>query len=95
MSSGAPRRGHPSVEVGIGMVVHPRAEIDKPLWNFDSCGQNIGGQRIDCEDVRETVPGDHVALAITDRGIVNHRVEATETRKRARESRGAVRTALR
>ena len=66
------------VDIGIGLVVHPRAEINKPLRAFDQCGQDIRGQRIDCEDMRETVLGEEVLLALTDRGIVNHRVEATK-----------------
>ena len=74
----APLSPEDIVQIRVGMVMHARAQIDQSLWPLDQRGEDIGGERVDREDVRQTVGGDVMAFPIADRGIVNDRVEATE-----------------
>jgi hypothetical protein len=66
------------VQMGVRMVVHARAQIHQSLGPFDQRSENIGRERVDRENVRQTVGRDVMAFPIADRGIVNDRVEATE-----------------
>ena len=64
--------------MGVRLVVHARTQIDQSLWPFDQCREDIGGEHVDREDVRQTIDRDVVAFPIADGGIVDDRVEAAE-----------------
>ena len=51
---------------------------DQALRTLDECGQDIGGQRVDREHVRQTVRGSALAFPKADGGIVNDRIETAE-----------------
>src|SRR5262245_7206509 len=58
------------VQIGIGMLVHARAQVDQPLRSLDQSREDVGGERVDREDVWQAVGGETVGLAIADSGIV-------------------------
>jgi hypothetical protein len=59
--------------------VHAGAQIDQALGLFDERGKQIRGEGVDGKDVLETIDRFDSAFAITDAGVVNHRVERTQT----------------
>jgi hypothetical protein len=66
------------VEVGIGMLVHAGAQIDQALRPLDQGRQDVGGERVDGEDLRQPIEGKAMRLLVADSGVVDDGVETAE-----------------
>ncbi len=71
----APLAPEDVVHVGVCVLVHARAQIDQSLRPFDQCREDIGGERVDREDMRKAIGSGAAALPIADGGIVNGRIK--------------------
>jgi hypothetical protein len=59
-------------------VVRAGADIYQSIRLFDQCRQNVGREHINGEDAGNSGLRLHPRLAITDPGIVDYRIKATE-----------------
>ena len=60
------------VEVGIGMVMHAGTEINEPLRPLNQRGQDVGRQRVYCEDVRQAIRCYAMPFPIAYSNIMDH-----------------------
>ena len=64
------------LKAGVAALMQPRAHIHEPLGLRDQARQNIRGQRIHREHVRQPVNGcNPVRFLVTDRRVVDYGVE--------------------
>src|SRR5580698_3852164 len=67
------------VQTRVSDLMQDRTQIHQPFWPRDQRCQDVGGNRIHSENMRQAVFSDNALwLAVADAGVVDDRIEGSE-----------------